>query len=78
MENLNHDGRLKKIFTGIIGNNKKMILSAFGDDGETSLGTIIDEIGKEVFGGNEEILVEVKKTIGEMIGEEDLLLCVKI
>lgn len=78
MEGLSPVDRLKKIVKGIVGNNKKMMLFAFGDEGETALGQIIEEIAKEVFAGDLDVSVEIKKAVGEMNGVDDLLLCVKI
>lgn len=80
MENLSQIERLKRIVSGIVGSNKRMILSAFDDEGQKALEIIIDAIGKEVFGGDQEVMKEVKVSIDNLnfIEEEDVLLCVKI
>lgn len=78
MEGLDSAERLKKIVQGIIGNNKKMIMFAFGDQAETALDKIVADIAKEVFAEDGEAVSEIKKAIADMDGVEDLILCVKI
>lgn len=78
MENISSDDRIKKIVIGIIGNNKKMILDSFGEEGEITLQKITEEISNEIFGENQEILKELTSSINEVQTIEEVLLCVKI